>query len=130
MIALVDLAGEVLRVFSGGPEVAVRVNLPDGSQISPIILGWTDGRFAVLEVEPFTVPEGKRITGSASYAIDGDTVLETYEVEDITVPGPADYQPSAVRMIHNVGSNSSWSQKSSSSCGGLSLMDGLRPGAG
>lgn len=64
-------------------EVPVRVNLPDGTQVSPVTLGWSSGNYSVLEVIPFEVPEGKQAIGEPSYEIEDNKVLETYEVEDL-----------------------------------------------
>lgn len=85
-IALID-GSTVLQTWNApNGEVATRYTLPDGSQISPVLLGWTSGDYAVVEVIPFDVPEGKRIVGAPSYAVSDGVVIETYQVEDIPPP--------------------------------------------
>lgn len=89
MIALISIdPQEVLRVFHVEQEAAVRVDLPDGSQLSPVTLGWTDGTYAVWPVEPFEVPEGKQSVGAASYTFEDGVVIESYDVENIPVAIP------------------------------------------
>ena len=85
-IALID-GSTVLQTWSApNGEVATRYTLPDGSQISPVLLGWSSGDYAVVEVIPFDVPEGKQVVGAPSYAVSDGVVLETYQVEDIPAP--------------------------------------------
>lgn len=85
-IALID-GSTVLQTWNApNGEVATRYTLPDGSQISPLLLGWTSGDYAVVEVIPFDVPEGKQIVGTPSYAVSDGVVIETYQVEDIPPP--------------------------------------------
>jgi len=89
MIALISLdPQEVLRVFHVEQEAAVRVDLPDGSQLSPVTLGWTDGTYAVWPVEPFEVPGGKERVGAASYQFGDGVVSEIYDVQDVPVIVP------------------------------------------
>ena len=86
MIALITLEPKaVLRVFHVEQEAAVRVDLPNGSQISPVTLGWTDGTYAVWPVEPFEVPAGKTTGGAPSYEFGEGVVSEVYDVQDIPV---------------------------------------------
>lgn len=59
-IALIDNEQNIIQVFSGGPEVAVRFDLPDGTQISPVILGWSNKDYSVIEYiepDPEPIPE-------------------------------------------------------------------------
>lgn len=85
-IALID-GSTVLQTWNApNGEVTTRYTLPDGSQISPVLLGWASGDYAVVEVIPFDVPEGKQIVGSPSYAVSDGVVIETYQVEDIPPP--------------------------------------------
>lgn len=84
MIALICLGHqEVLRTFAVDREAAVRVDLPNGTQLSPVTLGWTDGTYAVCAVEPFEVPAGRIIVGPASYTFGDGVVHEVYETQDI-----------------------------------------------
>lgn len=80
----------VLKVWHAPTgEVATTYALPNGDQISPVCLGWSSGDYAVVEVEPFAVPEGKRIVfGTVSYEVTGGKGVETFEVEDIPVEIP------------------------------------------
>lgn len=83
-IALTD--GEtVLKVWpvsEGKTEIAARYNLPNGEQVSPVVLDWTDGNHSVVLVSEFDAPEGKIKVGSPSYEIVNGEVIETYAVED------------------------------------------------
>lgn len=88
MIALISLDPQaVLRTFSVEREAEVRIDLPNGTQLSPVTLGWTDGTYAVWAVEQFSLPEGKIIVGPVSYEFGTDVVHEVYEVQD-TPPEP------------------------------------------
>lgn len=82
-IALIDGSTVLQTWHAENGEVAVRCELPDRSQLSPIVLGWSSGDFAVLEVEPFVVPGGMRIVGGPSYEVVDGKAVESYEVEDI-----------------------------------------------
>lgn len=87
-IALID-GSTVLHVWHAPTgEVATRCTLPDGSQISPVVLGWRDDEagYAVVEVIDFVAPEGKQIVGVPSYTIEDGKAVESYEVEDIPAP--------------------------------------------
>lgn len=84
-IALVDGSTVLQTWHAPNGEVATRYTLPDGSQISPVSLGWSSGDYAVLEVVPFVAPGGKRIVGAASCEVTGGKVVETFHVEDIPV---------------------------------------------
>lgn len=87
-IALID-ASTVHHVWpppEGETEIAMRHTLPNGDQISPVILGWSDGAYSIAPVAEFVVPEGKRRVGAPSYAVDDGTAVEIYEVEDIPPP--------------------------------------------
>ena len=89
MIALISLdPQEVLRTFHVEQEAAVRVDLPNGSQISPVTLGWSDGAYAVWPVDPFDVPEGKVAVGAPSYKFGEGVISEVYDVRDIPVAIP------------------------------------------
>lgn len=83
-----------------------RVDLPGVGSVSPAVAGWQGGgvitystpeggseiaeegpaQFALLPVTDFAVPDGKQISGPASYVVDGETVVETAPVEDIPAP--------------------------------------------
>lgn len=81
-IALID-GSTVLQTWNApNGEVATRYTLPDGSQISPVLLGWSSGDYAVVDVIPFIVPEGKQIVGAPSYAVAEGEVIETCEITD------------------------------------------------
>jgi hypothetical protein len=82
-IALADGSTVLQTWHAETGEAAVRCELPDGSQLSPIVLGWSSGDFAVLEVGPFVVPGGKRTVGGPSYEVIDGRAVESYEVEDI-----------------------------------------------
>lgn len=87
MIALISLnPQEVLRTFNVEREAAVRVTLPNGSNLSPVTLGWAAGNYAVWPVERFEVPEGKERVGSVSYEFGDGVVREVYGVQDIPPP--------------------------------------------
>lgn len=62
-----------------------RVDLPGMGQVSPAVAGWESDppMYRILPVVDAEVPEGKRRVGPFSYAVDGDVVLESCEVEDI-----------------------------------------------
>jgi hypothetical protein len=99
-LALVDLAdNSVIR------EVATAgwVELPNGSRVAPAVAGWRGGgaityvkagdseqavegppRFALVEIDGFAVPEGKRTVGATIFTLDAKTgkVVESAAVED------------------------------------------------
>lgn len=78
-------ASEVLKVWTlpaGATELAIRHTLPDGNQVSPVVLGWSDDTYSVVAVTEFEVPEGKVTKGPPSYALVDGEVVETYTVED------------------------------------------------
>lgn len=84
-IALIN-GQDVLKVWSlgdGQTEVAVRYDLPNGTQLSPITLGYSRSGYSVVEVTDFAVPEGKRRVGLPSYVYANGVVTETFDVEDI-----------------------------------------------
>lgn len=83
-LALID-ASTVLHVWpvpEGSNEAVRRYTFDDGSIISPIKLGWTDGTYSVVAVTEFTVPEGKVAVGVPSYEIISGEVIESFAVED------------------------------------------------
>ena len=85
-IALIyEAASEVLHVWTvdqGQTEVPIRYTLPDGTQISPVKTGWSNGEYSALSVTEFETPEGKVTVGSPSYELVNGEVVETYTVED------------------------------------------------
>lgn len=89
-IAIVNtVAGTVLKAWAldaGQTELPIRYTLPDGSQISPVSLGWADEVYTVLPVTEFELPDGKRRVGPAVYQVENGDVIETYDVEDIPPP--------------------------------------------
>lgn len=89
-IALVSGSSVLHTWHAPTGEVATRYTLPDGSQISPVALGWRDddAGYAVIEVEPFVVPEGKRVVGGATYEVVDGVAVETCEVEEIVLSPP------------------------------------------
>lgn len=81
-IALIENT-TVHQVWStGGSELAIRYDLPDGSQLSPVYLGWSNDKYAVVGVTEFVIPDGKQISGPAEYVVENGQVTETYPVED------------------------------------------------
>jgi hypothetical protein len=87
-IALVS-SSEVIKVWTTDQtELHIRYALPDGSQISPVVLGWANEKYAVVPVTEFVTPEGKRTIGSPSYTLGRGVVVETYSVEDIPLRRP------------------------------------------
>ena len=90
MIAITD-GKAVLATFPVEREAVVRFELPNGNQLSPVTVGWKDATYSVLPVVPFTVPDGKRKVGEASYVIGKDSVQEVFETEDIPAADPADH---------------------------------------
>ncbi len=78
----------VWPVGDGETELAIRFTLPDGSQISPVSVGWANDTYAIVAVSEFVVPEGKVITGAPSYSVDAGAVIETYPVDDAPVYRP------------------------------------------
>lgn len=91
-LAVVDVSEDaVLDVFSRAAEadeVAIRYRLPNGDGISPLVVGWSDERYAVLPVIEFEAPIGKRAIGNPAYAIVDGEVFEAYDVEDVPVERP------------------------------------------
>lgn len=69
-------------------QIATRWTLPNGNQISPIVLGWSDDDYAILEIEEFVIPEGKITTGAVSYTIENGKIIEQYEIEDAPIVEP------------------------------------------
>jgi hypothetical protein len=89
-----------------------RVELPGVGCVSPAQAGWQGGgaitydyaanedhpegvmeiaeegsaQFKLLPIVDFVVPEGKQVSGAVSYSVDGESVTETYPVEDIPAP--------------------------------------------
>jgi hypothetical protein len=91
-----------------------RVDLPGVGSVSPAKAGWRGGgelsyedgqavegaaQFALLSITDFATPEGKRPSGPATYAVDGDAVIETIPIEDI--PAPVDL--TAAEKLANAG---------------------------
>lgn len=85
-IALIsEAASEVLHVWTvdqGQTEVPIRYTLPDGTQISPVKPGWSNGEYSALSVTEFVIPEGKVMTGSPLYTFMEGEVIETCEITD------------------------------------------------
>jgi hypothetical protein len=70
------------------------VDLPNGARVSPAMADWQgddDAPYRLLEITVFVMPDGKRTSGPATYALAGDTVTETFPVEDI--PAVPDLTP-------------------------------------
>ncbi len=87
MIALVNTKFKtVLQVYNATQEAPARYTFPDNSTVSPIILGWSQGDYAVYNFVPFVTPQGKTINGNVSYNFLGTTVNEVYPVIDTPVP--------------------------------------------
>ncbi len=93
MFALVKNGKFFRRIPESG-----KVELNKGDHVSPPIVGWSgksgDDTFIVMIIQPFVTPEGKYRVGDPSYSIDGLTVIETYEVEDI--PPEPEYVPDSI----------------------------------
>lgn len=89
-IALIegDSVHHVWPVGEGETELAIRFTLPDGSQISPVAVGWSNNTYAIVGVTEFVIPDGKVTTGAPSYSVDAGQVVETYPVEDAPVYRP------------------------------------------
>lgn len=89
-IALVEnlIVHHVWSIGSGETELAIRHDLPDGAQVSPVALGWSEGDFAVLPVTEFDLPAGKQVSGPAEYSVVDGEVIEAFPVEDIAVALP------------------------------------------
>lgn len=88
-----------------------RVELPGIGFVSPAVAGWQGGgqivyiqpsdgpefaeegpaQFALLPITDFIVPDGKQISGVGTYAVNGESVTETFPVEDI--PEPVELTP-------------------------------------
>lgn len=78
------------------------IDLPNGARVSPGVDGWqgdADHPYKLLAITDFVVPDGKQISGSATYAVDGDIVTETYPVEDV----PAPTELTAAEKLANAG---------------------------
>jgi len=76
----------VLPRPEGEREIRAQYSFPNGVRISPLVIGWSDDEYAVLDVIEFTLPDGKQKIGSASYEVSNDVVVETFQVEDVPPP--------------------------------------------
>lgn len=88
MIAVVQLSTQtVVASFRVEHEASVRVELPDGSSVSPIILGWESGDFAVWTMTETPLPAGELITGAPAVEFDFDTktVIVSWPSEPVPV---------------------------------------------
>jgi hypothetical protein len=78
------------------------IDLPNGARVSPGTAGWQgddDHPYKLLAITDFVVPDGKQISGVATYAVDGEAVRETYPVEDV----PAPVELTAAEKLANAG---------------------------
>lgn len=74
-------------------EIATRIELPGGGQLSPVQLGWENDEFAVLEIEPFVVPDDRQVVGEPRYdSISTGRLVETFDVVKIPAPKASDYR--------------------------------------
>ena len=89
-IALIDNSEFTEMWSTTAGEANVRYTLPDGSYLSPVVLDWEsdDGRFKIVEVVNFTVPEGYVVSGSPSYEYANGKLQETYDVVEAPTPEP------------------------------------------
>lgn len=76
---------EILKVYNSKP---INVNVPNTWQSYDVEVGYKtpDGNYQVVDVVPFIVPAGKRIKENPlypTYTFQNETVVETYDVEDI-----------------------------------------------
>lgn len=78
MILALVKAGEFVRTIP----VAGLLQVEPGLCVSPPTAGWQHGDWRIMEVEKFIQPDGKVRVGEPSYEIDGDKLIETYDVAD------------------------------------------------
>lgn len=76
----------VLPRPEGEKEIRAQYSFPNGVRISPLVIGWSDDEYAVLDVTEFALPDGKQKIGAASYEVSKDVVVETFQVEDAPPP--------------------------------------------
>ena len=77
---------EILKIYLDKP---INVNVPDTWQAYNVDVGFKtpDGHYEVVNVIPFTVPEGTKTIGSASYSFNlNGQVIETFETENLPIP--------------------------------------------
>lgn len=82
MLALIDTQNDevIISGLSGG-----WMTLPDGRRVSPIVSGWTDGRYEVQTVaEADSVPANKVSTGTTVQVVDGQAKY-VHTLEDLSV---------------------------------------------
>lgn len=85
MIALVSPTDEI-TILNSGPG-SWRLEVPGTTiTVSPVVAGWGYEGWRILDVEPFTPPEGKVITGGPFYNLADGIVVETYSVVDPPAP--------------------------------------------
>ena len=78
MIALVTTTDPktIVQIFSGVPS---SIHLPSGDTVEGVSEGWTGEGLSIVAVTSFVVPGGQQISGSPTYALDGNgNVVETY----------------------------------------------------
>lgn len=92
LAALIQLnPKEILKIYSSTP---ININVPGKWQYQNAFIGYKtpDNLYEVVNVIPFTVPESKKVIGSASYSFnESGQVIETFETEDlppIIIPEP------------------------------------------
>lgn len=77
---------EILKIYSQKP---ININVPDKWQVQNVDVGFKtpDNLYEVVNVIPFTVPDGKQTKGNASYSFNQNgQVIETFETEDLPLP--------------------------------------------
>lgn len=77
---------EILKIYTNKP---INVNVSDTWQSYNVDVGFKtpDNLYEVVNVIPFSVPEGTKTIGSASYSFNlNGQVIETFETENLPIP--------------------------------------------
>lgn len=86
----------IIEIFDGIPR---QVRLINGDTVESVKPGWSDHGMSLVEIKPFVVPDGQRITSTASYVLEAGEVYERYDVESIPAPMPASTRSLAVAAL-------------------------------
>lgn len=84
-VALVS-SSAIEAIYSDAPS---SIKLSSGDVVAGAGVGWSNKDYRLVEVKSFVVPDGQRVTGTPSYALDKEGyVVETYDTEDIPAAPP------------------------------------------
>jgi hypothetical protein len=105
-VALISLipSQTVVAVYGSAPPM---LPLLDGRQVYSAQVGWVsqDGKYSLVNVVPFVVPEGQQVSGPATYAVSAGIVTQTFPTQAIP---PAQLATTQYQAAIQTGATLTW----------------------